>query len=308
MGSVLSKEGYTEISPNDDTAGFPGPAARRTQRRRFGQKPTVPPPLLPRALDKFDYLIVFEKAPRAPGIAIDPETGLGVAPDNAAAAMGDDRRVYWSSGPPGAAVAVDLWREACSPACAEAGLAALAAAWQDATRQRALRPGTSVRRGVFLDIARAATVELLSTKQLELKLSSGKGPGGDGSNSERVFCRVRAPLPLLETKAAEVGYRLPFRREVDPGWPFWAAEGEADEERLAANGRLKSRAGALGALAALPSSAVSPHERQLYADEASAAQWSRRITCLERVADRVRRSGGGWSSSPGSRLARRDCK
>lgn len=294
MGSVLSKEGYTEISPHDDAADIPGPAARRAQRRRGVQKTSSSPlPLhLPQALDKFDYLIVFEKARRAPGVEVDPETGLGVAPGAAAAAVAsDDRRVYWSSGPPGAAVAVDLWREACSPACAEAGLAALATAWQDATRQRTLRPGTSVRRGVFLDIARAAAVELLSAKQFELKLSSGKGPpGGHGAVSERVFCRVRAPLSVLEAKAADVGYRLPFRNEVDPGWAFWAAAGEADEERLAAAGRLKSRAGALGALAALlPSHRVSPHERQLHADEASAAQWSRRVTCLERVADQVTR-------------------
>lgn len=43
---------------------------------------------------------------------------------------------------------------------------------------------------------------------------------------------MRAPVVLLEQQAAQEGYRLQFRGEVDPGYDFWTEEEIAEEQRL----------------------------------------------------------------------------
>jgi len=105
---------------------------------------------------------------------------------------------------------------------------------------------------------------------LQLKMSRRALPCRDKGSStftELIFCRVRAPLSLLEAKASAIGRRLRFRPEVDPGFAFWARRGgrgelaEVNEERKLVETR-EEAAEALGAL--YRSKRIGPHDMHVF--------------------------------------------
>jgi hypothetical protein len=64
----------------------------------------------------------------------------------------------------------------------------------------------AMRMNAWLTIARETIIDQLTNKcGLQLKLSA---------NSSHIFCRIRAPIKLLELQADNDGYCLQFRGEV----------------------------------------------------------------------------------------------
>ena len=137
-------------------------------------------------------------------------------------------------------------------------------------------------------LVREHVVDRLTKAGLQLELTLAQ----DGS---KVFCRVRAPMALLERKADELNHKLKFRGEVDPGPEFWRKSADQDAEgkpifceiveesilyeKNQANELLEDlyRAGKVG-----------PNDAAVF-DEAEPTKkhWSRRVHTLERIADRV---------------------
>ena len=72
-------------------------------------------------------------------------------------------------------------------------------------------------------LVREHVVDRLTKAGLQLELTLAQ----DGS---KVFCRVRAPMALLERKADELNHKLKFRGEVDPGPEFWRKSADQDAE------------------------------------------------------------------------------
>jgi hypothetical protein len=159
----------------------------------------------------------------------------------------------------------------------------LAKIWE---RRTGALPSNKDRIRIFAwkSIAREAIVEKLALKGLQLKLSSSK---------KSVYCRVRAPIKLLENQADIDNYPLQLRGEIDPGAKqFWnrttdgttsgrsveIEEAERvlslDEARLILE-RLY-RAGKVPAADIL----INP-------DDESQDSWSQRVHALERIADQV---------------------
>ena len=69
----------------------------------------------------------------------------------------------------------------------------------------------------WLTVAREAIIDTLMSKSgLQLKLTANPG---------NIYCRLRAPMKLLELQADRENYRLQFRGEIDPGSDeFWNRE------------------------------------------------------------------------------------
>jgi len=151
--------------------------------------------------------------------------------------------------------------------------------------------GDSIRIKAWLTIAREAIVDQLSTSSgLQLRLSAHE-------TSNQIFCRIRAPIKLLEIQANRLKYRLRLKGEIDPGSEeFW-------------NREIREYTGGVGRLRAVEIE----EDKKIYTkDEAniileklykcnkiSASDlgvdpinetektWSRRVHALERIADHV---------------------
>eukprot|EP00903_Cladosiphon_okamuranus_P010788 g10194.t1 len=134
----------------------------------------------------------------------------------------------------------------------------------------------SISQTEWVRLAREVIVNTLFEKSgLQLKLTLS-------SQEDKVLCRIRAPIVLLERQAAREGYRLQFRGEVDPGEEFWTEEEIAEELRLYGKDEANE---ALEKL--FQADKISPNDLAVFDDEVAPNQWSRRTHALERIADRV---------------------
>lgn len=146
-----------------------------------------------------------------------------------------------------------------------------------------------IRMKAWQTLARDAILEKLTTKSgLQCKLTA---------NQHFIFCRIRAPIKLLESKADELSYRLQLRGEIDPGSDeFWnrellirdentdAAEYvavELEQEKI-----IYTREDAVKILEKLYKSGKISASDLSIKDE-TPSQWSLRIHAIERIADKV---------------------
>jgi len=146
-----------------------------------------------------------------------------------------------------------------------------------------------IRLRAWQTVAREAIIEKLTTTSgLQCKLTA---------NAHHIFCRVRAPIKLLELQADKIDYRLQLKDEIDPGSDeFWNRElltrneatglseyvaVELEQEKM-----LYSQEEAIKILESLyKAGKISPSE--LGIKDETPAQWSLRIHALERIIDKV---------------------
>jgi hypothetical protein len=146
-----------------------------------------------------------------------------------------------------------------------------------------------IRLRAWQTLAREAILEKLTvTSGLQCKLTA---------NTQYIYCRVRAPMKLLELQAEKLSYRLCLRGEIDPGSAeFWNRELlRVDEStdhaeyvpiELEEEKRQYSREDAVSILERLYHlGKIGPSELGLR-DE-TPVQWSLRIHALERSVDKV---------------------
>ena len=151
--------------------------------------------------------------------------------------------------------------------------------------------GDEILKSAWNTIAREAIVDVLSSRSnLQLKVTA---------SPTRIFCRIRAPIKLLELQADQDNYRLQLRDEIDPGcerfWnmevPRWNAEKnhlepvaiEQEEEKV-----VYSKDEANSILERLyKAGKISPNDLTVDVETETPATWSKRVHALERIADRV---------------------
>eukprot|EP00607_Mallomonas_marina_P007921 CAMPEP_0182424902 /NCGR_PEP_ID=MMETSP1167-20130531/11176_1 /TAXON_ID=2988 /ORGANISM="Mallomonas Sp, Strain CCMP3275" /LENGTH=1098 /DNA_ID=CAMNT_0024605071 /DNA_START=247 /DNA_END=3543 /DNA_ORIENTATION=+ len=116
------------------------------------------------------------------------------------------------------------------------------------------------------------------------------------SFSDYVFCRVRAPIKLLEMQAKREGYQLQFRGEIDPGSAqFWNISDRnkpqddiGDTPELEEDRKQYSKDDANQILGRLHRAGkISPIDMSVNAVKETKRNWSRRVHALERIADKV---------------------
>ena len=137
----------------------------------------------------------------------------------------------------------------------------------------------------WLTIAREAIVNQLSQKSgLLIKMSA---------NSKYIFCRIRAPVKLLELQADKENYRLEVKGEIDPGSAdFWnktiKVKGKEFPVELEEEKRIYTKEEATTILEKLyRAGKISPNDVNIDSQAEKAEAWSKRIHALERIADKV---------------------
>eukprot|EP01038_Epipyxis_sp_PR26KG_P012127 gene12127-16235_t len=133
----------------------------------------------------------------------------------------------------------------------------------------------------WLSIARETIIEQLATKYgLQLKMSA---------NSEHIFCRIRAPIKLLEVRCDADDYLLQFRGEIDPGSEdFWNTEKNGIAVEIEEESVQYSKDSAQQILNKLyRAGKIGPGDLLIDEVEENRSTWSRRIHALERIADKV---------------------
>ena len=147
-------------------------------------------------VDKYDFVIVFRKA-----------EGEKYATSN------DIQKITWKE-------MKDMWYMciAGSEKSKEKAMDALRVHWVKRV-QTEPTDVDSVARGVFVSIVRAVIIEHLVEKAgLQIKINKADSMG-------YIYCRVRAPMKLLELQAAQEDYKLEYKGEIDPGSnEFWNRE------------------------------------------------------------------------------------
>eukprot|EP01035_Chromulina_nebulosa_P020166 gene20166-26180_t len=226
------------------------------------------------SVDKYDYLIIFPltEGPFQSVIREDYDEP-------------DSEFITWEK-------ITQIWQQAVpgTDENKELAVSKLANYWRKRTGTEP-NHGDSIRIKAWLTIAREAIVDQLSTSSgLQLRLSAHE-------TSNQIFCRIRAPIKLLEIQANRLKYRLRLKGEIDPGSEeFW-------------NREIREYTGGVGRLRAVEIE----EDKKIYTkDEAniileklykcnkiSASDlgvdpinetektWSRRVHALERIADRV---------------------
>lgn len=195
----------------------------------------------------------------------------------------DAERITWSK-------AKEIWEAAVpgSDDVKEKAVQKLAQEWMARFRATKPEPQHTIPLEDFLNLAREVIIGVLTQASgLQLKVERSR----DG---ESVFCRVRAPLAALERQADLMGYRLQFKREIDPGTSFWLGGGSntkaaADQvfEEIEEENRLLEKDEASQTLEQLYNAGhVEPSELAVFEEETK-RQWSTRVHALERVADGV---------------------
>ena len=249
------------------------PDARRKARFEYAEQVNTTT-AYEASIDKFDYLIVFpfteHKGPHQKPVMEDSsESGT--------------ERIAWSE-------CRDIWKRIVTGTDdeKEEKVKHLKKFWKKRTGS-APEDSDFIRTKAWYTIAREAIIDELTTKSgLQCKLTS---------NGKNVFCRVRAPIKLLEMQADKTDYKLQFRPEIDPGSnDFFNREllvrGENGEFQKVAVEKDEmeaelSRDEAMEILERLYKvGKISPNELGIKADE-TAARWTNRVHALERVADRV---------------------
>ena len=250
------------------------PDARRKIRYEFAE-PVNTTTAYEASIDKFDYLIVFpfteHKGPHIKPV-IDRGTGEG------------EERISWGA-------CKDIWKKVVTGTDDEKDekVAHLKKFWKKRAGSSP-EDGDYIRTKAWYTIAREAIIDELTTKSgLQCKLTS---------NGKFVFCRIRAPIKLLEMQADKVDYKLEFRPEIDPG-----SEDFFNKELLVRdeNGELKkeavekeemeselSRDEAMEILERLyKCGKIPPNELGIKEPDENQAMWTNRVHALERIADRV---------------------
>lgn len=156
----------------------------------------------------------------------------------------------------------------------------LAKVWKQRTGSLP-KPSDKIRMNAWLTIAREAIVDQLSRKcGLQLKLTA---------NSTNIFCRIRAPIKLLEQQADRENYMLQLKGEIDPGSEhFWNKEINGkpveleEEQRHLKIDEAKEILEKLYHAGKIPAS-----ELIINPDEETEDVLTRRVHALERIADQV---------------------
>jgi hypothetical protein len=157
--------------------------------------------------------------------------------------------------------------------------------WLEKFRGGEPNPSDTVPLESYQILVRELVIGILSgSSGLQLKLSQSK----DG---REIFCRIRAPLQVLERQADLLQYPMKFRGEVDPGPEFWANDVECVEDSSEGprmdNSYLATREDAEKVLQKLYEvGKISPHDIEVFEDEGK-GKWMARVKVLERVADKV---------------------
>lgn len=237
------------------------------------------------SIDKFDYLIVFPLTEHK-GMFVPPVIDQGQGLDKFKNALTDGLfnggRYRWST-------LKEIWRQASfgTDDAKEASVARLSKFW---AKRTGIEPKDSdlIRPKAWNTVAREAILDqLINGSGLQCKLTA---------TSKCIFCRVRAPMKLLELQADKENYRLQLRGEIDPGSDdFWNREilhRDADDKvtyipvELEEERKLYSREEAVTILEKLYNAGkISPND--LGIKDETQEQWSLRIHALERIADRV---------------------
>lgn len=142
------------------------------------------------------------------------------------------------------------------------------------------KPKDRIRKIVWQNIAREAIIDHLANKTgLQLKLTSSR---------KYIFCRIRAPIKLLEIQADNFNYPLQLRGEIDPGSDFWGQEFEGELVEIEEEKKLYPLEEARDILERLyRAGKISAVDLSINAQEETIDIWSRRIHALERIADKV---------------------
>ena len=241
------------------------------------------------SIDKFDYLIVFplteHRGPHKAPIVGAADAVKQKNADNLKEASGffHRNRISWAQ-------IKSIWAQVAfgTDEDKERAVEELSRFW---TRRTGSTPadGDYILLKAWLTVAREAILDkLTSVSGLQCKLTA---------SHRYIFCRVRAPIKLLELQADLKAYRLQFKSEIDPGSDeFWNREllrrndesgqteyiaVELEEEK-----KLYSKEDALKILESLyRTGKISANELGL--KDETQVQWSLRIHALERVVDRV---------------------
>lgn len=133
---------------------------------------------------------------------------------------------------------------------------------------------------IWREIVRSSVVEQLSMRcGLHLNVLTKK---------DLIFCRLRAPIKLLEAEAKREGYRLSFRGEIDPGSAFWHKETNGVAKELEEEGIKLSKEDANKTLAKFHlAGLVSAAEHSVNIHKETMSSWSRRVHALERIANKT---------------------
>ena len=156
----------------------------------------------------------------------------------------------------------------------------LAKVWKQRTGSLP-NPKDKIRWNAWLTIAREAIVDQLSRKcGLQLKLTA---------NSKFIFCRIRAPIKLLEHQADRENYMLKLKGEIDPGSEhFWNKEINGKAVELDEEQRHLKIDEAKEILEKLyHAGKIAASELIINPDEETEDVLTRRVHALERIADQV---------------------
>lgn len=252
-------------------------------------------------IDKYDYLIVFKITEIKKITSADQDNILALLTRFIKVFIVDDvmdsvknYRISWKK-------IVYLWNQAVpgTDEVREAAKNDLANVWENRVYSRP-DDDDEIPRNTFMTIAREAIIDQLSRKSgLQLKMTSTNG---------FLYCRVRAPLKLLEQQAQKESYRLEFKGEIDPGsQQFWNREvhrqrfeknnpnsstEQNDESYIALEleeeKKTYDRNEANEILERLyRAGKISPVDLGVNKDDETEVVWSRRVHALERIADQV---------------------
>lgn len=139
----------------------------------------------------------------------------------------------------------------------------------------------TIRLSAWKTITREAIIHIFTAKSgLQLKLSA---------KDDKIFCRARAPMKLLELQADRENYRLQFKGEIDPGSDeFWNKEVRGKSIELEEEKKIYNKDDGNAILEKLyRSGKISPNDLGINSQKEIARTWSLRIHALERIADKV---------------------
>lgn len=110
------------------------------------------------------------------------------------------------------------------------GVDALKDSWKAYMQMDNVRSDDRIDWETFLEISRDHIItQLIAKSGMQLKLVK-RDATEEGAEITRIFCRIRAPLSLLEKKADALNHRLQFKPEVDPGYEFWQVSDKTKKE------------------------------------------------------------------------------
>ena len=166
------------------------------------------------SIDKFDYLIIFlslNTRAYVPPVVEESSKGVDKLKNLLADVVNTVDRKRWSQ-------LKEIWRQASfgTDDAKEKSVQELAKFWAKRTGSIP-QNSDAIRKKAWNTVAREAILDkLIHASGLQCKLTA---------NTKSIFCRIRAPVKLLELMADKENYRLQLRGEIDPGCEdFWNRE------------------------------------------------------------------------------------